>query len=314
MRQHLHRREFIQASAAAAGVIAAAGLPRPSRAASSPTIDAQVHAYERNHPGRPWAGTLVGPEEMTGDQMVAAMDAVGVDGAVLVSPFSMYRFDPSYVLEVESKHPDRFCLVKPVDPNDPAVADTIADWKAKKGTVGVRILMRDDVSADPGDPGLNRVLTAAAKHSLAVNLLSTGRLEQAGQLAVRNPNTRLVIDHLGLQQPLEPPPPAQPWADLPKVLALAAYPNVAIKITGACTLAHDPFPYKDIWDPLGRIFEAYSFDRCLWGTDWTRAVKLLTYKEGVEAFRVTDRLSDGDRAKLMGGTASRIYGWSPSKA
>jgi predicted TIM-barrel fold metal-dependent hydrolase len=92
------------------------------------------------------------------------------------------------------------------------------------------------------------------------------------------------------------------------VLALAAYPNVAIKITGACTLAHDPFPYKDIWDPLGRIFEAYSFDRCLWGTDWTRAVKLLTYKEGVEAFRVTDRLSDGDRAKLMGGTAAFTAG------
>src|SRR6516225_1885770 len=162
MRQHLHRREFIQASAAAAGVIAAAGLPRPSRAASSPTIDAQVHAYERNHPGRPWAGTLVGPEEMTGDQMVAAMDAVGVDGAVLVSPFSMYRYDASYVLEVQAKHPDRFCLVKPVDPNDPAVADIIADWKAKKGTVGVRVIMGDNVSADPADPGVNRVLAAAA--------------------------------------------------------------------------------------------------------------------------------------------------------
>jgi hypothetical protein len=52
----------------------------------------------------------------------------------------------------------------------------------------------------------------------------------------------------------------------------------------------------------------------MWGTDWTRAVKLLTYKEGVEAFRATDRLSDGDRAKLMGGTLSRIYNWSPSKA
>ena len=26
-----------------------------------PTIDVQVHAYERNHPGRPWVGTLVGP-------------------------------------------------------------------------------------------------------------------------------------------------------------------------------------------------------------------------------------------------------------
>src|SRR5438876_3522239 len=69
------------------------------------TIDAQVHAYERNHPGRPWAGTLRGPAEVTGDQMVAAMDAVGVDGAVLVSPFSMYRYDASYVLEVEAKAP-----------------------------------------------------------------------------------------------------------------------------------------------------------------------------------------------------------------
>ena len=28
------------------------------------------------------------------------MDAVGVDGAVLVSPFSMYGYDASYVLEV----------------------------------------------------------------------------------------------------------------------------------------------------------------------------------------------------------------------
>src|SRR3982074_1384489 len=111
------------------------------------TIDCQVHAYERNHPDRPWVGTLHGPAEVTGDQMVAAMDAVGVDGAVLVSPFSMHRYDASYVLEVEAKHAERFCLVKPVDPNDPAVADTVADWKAKKGTVGVRIIMRDNVSA-----------------------------------------------------------------------------------------------------------------------------------------------------------------------
>ena len=51
----------------------------------------------------------------------------------------------------------------------------------------------------------------------------------------------------------------------------------------------------------------------MWGTDWTRAVKLLTYAEGLDAFRLA-KLSDGDRAKLMGGTASRIYNWSPSKA
>jgi predicted TIM-barrel fold metal-dependent hydrolase len=60
------------------------------------TIDSQVHAYERNHPGRPWLATLHGPPAVTGDDMVAAMDAVGVDGALLVSPFAMYGYDASY--------------------------------------------------------------------------------------------------------------------------------------------------------------------------------------------------------------------------
>ena len=54
----------------------------------TPIIDSQVHAYERDRPERPWAGTLTGPDEVTGDDMVAAMDAVGVDGALLVSPYS----------------------------------------------------------------------------------------------------------------------------------------------------------------------------------------------------------------------------------
>lgn len=105
------------------------------------TLDARVHAYERNHSGRPWVGTLYGPAEVNGDQMVAAIDGVGVDGAVLVSPFSMYRYDASYALEVYAAHPNRFRLVKPVDPTDPAVVDTIADWVGTNGTVGIRVFL-----------------------------------------------------------------------------------------------------------------------------------------------------------------------------
>jgi predicted TIM-barrel fold metal-dependent hydrolase len=275
-----------------------------------PIFDSQVHAYERNHPGRLWVSTLQGPAEVTGDQMVAALDEVGVDGAVLVSPFSMYRYDASYALEVFAKHPRRFRLVKPVDPADPRMVDTIAEWAATKGTVGIRVFLRDTASTDPADPAINRILAEAGRHSLPVNLACSGRLEQASQLAARNPNTQLVIDHLGLQQPPAPPAPPQPFAELPKVLALAAQPNIAIKISGACTLSHEPFPYKDIWDPLGRIFDAFGLNRCMWGTDWTRAVALLTYKQGVDAFRVTDRLSDSERATLMGDTLARVYNWS----
>jgi predicted TIM-barrel fold metal-dependent hydrolase len=189
------------------------------------------------------------------------MDEVGVDGAVLVSPFSMYRYDASYAMEVYAAHPSRFRLVKPIHPIDPRVADTIADWASTKGTVGIRVFLRDTASTDPADPAINRVLAMAGRHSLPVNLACTGRLEQAAQLAARNPNTQVVIDHLGLQQPPAPPAPPQPFAELPMVLALASHPNIAIKISGACTLSHEPFPYKDIWDPLGRIFDAFSLSR-----------------------------------------------------
>lgn len=275
-------------------------------------VDAQVHVYERNHPGRPWVDALHGPPEVTGEDMIRAMDEVGVDGGLLVSVHTMYRYDASYAIQVYEQHPDRFALIKPVDPADPGVAETIAEWKRQKGAVAIRIMMRAGVSTDPADPGINTVLATAGRLGLPVNLLAYGRLDtQIAPLAARHPDTRMVIDHLGLQQPFEPPAPPAPWADLPKLLGLAQYPNVAVKITGACTLSHEAFPYRDIWDPLARIFDAFTLDRCMWGTDWTRAVGLLTYRQGVDAFRVTDRLTDADRAKLMGGTIAKVYGWAP---
>ena len=278
-----------------------------------PTIDVQVHCYERNHPGRPWHAVLAGPPEVTAADMLKAMDSVGVDGALLVSVHTMYHWDASYAVAVQKAHPDKFAVIKPVDPNDPKVEGTIAEWAAMDGTVAIRIMMNDSVSTDAADPGIDRVLKAAAKHDLPVNLMARGRLEQVGQMAARNPNTQLVIDHLGLEQPMKPPAPPQPWHELPKLLALASHKNIVVKISGACTLSHEKFPYKDIWDPLGRIFDTFTLDRCMWGTDWTRAVALLTYKEGVDAFRVTDRLSNSDRATLMGGSLTKIYGWAPKK-
>jgi hypothetical protein len=47
------------------------------------------------------------PDHVTGDEMVAAMDKVGVDGAIFISAFSMYRYDASYAVEVQRRHPGR---------------------------------------------------------------------------------------------------------------------------------------------------------------------------------------------------------------
>ena len=276
----------------------------------NPTIDSQVHSYERNRPERPWIGTLRGPEEVTGDDMVAAMDAVGVDGALLVSPYSMYRYDASYALEVHQKHPGRFGLIRPFDPQSEAIADEVAEWAATPGVVGARIMLTYG-SFEGDDPGLNQILAAGAQAGIPVNVMGSGKLPIVRELARRNPETQIVIDHVGLVQPHEPPAPPDTFADLADVVSLAELDNVAIKISGACTLSHEPFPYTDIWAPLRKIFDAFGFDRCMWGTDWTRAIDLLTYEQGVEAFRVTDQLSDSERSTLMGGALTKIYKWSP---
>ena len=279
-------------------------------ATRTPTIDSQVHAYERNRPDRPWRGFLQGPDEVTGDDMVAAMDAVGVDGALLVSPFAMYGYDASYALEVYAKHPGKFGLIKPFDPQSESVADEMAEWTGTPGVVGARIMLAyEPFEAD--DPGVNRILAAGAAAGVPVNIMCSGKLPLLLELVRRHPDTQVVIDHVGLVQPFEPPPPPEPFADLTNVISLAEFDNVAIKISGACTLSREPFPYPDIWGPLSKVFDAFGFDRCMWGTDWTRAVELLTYEQGVEAFRVTDQLSDSERSALMGGTLAKIYGWSP---
>ena len=277
----------------------------------SPVIDSQVHAYERNSPERPWSGTLEGPDEVTGDDMAAAMDAVGVDGALLVSPYSMYRYDASYALEVYTKHPGRFGLIKPFDPESEATADEMADWTGRPGVVGARIMLTYG-QFEANHPGLGRILAAGGQAGVPINIMGSGQLPLVRELASRHPDTQVVIDHVGLAQPFQPPAPPDPFADLANVLSLAELENVAIKISGACTLSHEPFPYTDIWEPLGRIFDAYGFDRCMWGTDWTRAVRLLTYEQGVEAFRVADRLTDAERSALMGGTLAKVYKWSPT--
>ena len=68
------------------------------RATPMPIIDSQVHVYEANTPERPWHSVQNWPDHVTGKEMGAAMDAVGVDGAIFISVFSLPRSDRSRTL------------------------------------------------------------------------------------------------------------------------------------------------------------------------------------------------------------------------
>ena len=273
-------------------------------------IDSQVHAYEANNPSRPWQGFLQGPAQATGDDMVKAMGEVGVDGALLVSPFSLYGYDASYALEVHRAHPDKFGLIKPFDVKSETIREDLLEWASIPSVVGARLMLSN--SGIQGiETGIREMFSAASDVDIPVNVYCSGNLSAFKELAKTYPNTQLVIDHLGLEQPFIPPPTEDPFSDIGQVIEFSKFDNVAIKISGACTLSHRPFPYDDIWEPLERIFKAFGFERCMWGTDWTRAVELLTYEQGVESFQLTDSISDNERNMLMGGALSKIYNWQP---
>ena len=131
----IDRRIVVQAGAALAAAVPVLLRGEHPEAQPRPRtiIDSQVHAYEANTPQRPWFRVPNWPPHVTGDEMVAAMDKVGVDGAIFVSPFSMYQYDASYAVEVQKAHPGRFALVKPVNPDDPAVADRHRRLEADPG-------------------------------------------------------------------------------------------------------------------------------------------------------------------------------------
>src|SRR5262249_2318778 len=160
-------------------------------------------------------------------------DKVGIDGAIFISAFSMYRYDASYAVDVQRAHPGRFAIVKPVDPDDPAVGDIIADWKQTPGAVGIRVMMTKEAKREPNDPGLDRTRRGAVKHVLPVNILCGGNGEAGTALIARPPDPRFIIDHRATLHPRTPPPPPQPWAELPKVLDLAKRKNAVIKVSGA---------------------------------------------------------------------------------
>ena len=84
--------------------------------------------------------------------------------------------------------------------------------------------------------------------------------------------------------------------------------NAVIKVSGACTRSKEPYPFPDMWDPLACVFDAWGLDRCLWGTDWTRAAAVVNYEQAVTPFKETSRLNESENAMLMAGRARRRMG------
>jgi L-fuconolactonase len=287
-------------------------------------VDAQVHAWDRDREESPWQLDFGSPEidrqvaahfeadTMPPDRLLLSMDAAGVDAAVVVSP-TLYGSDTSYVRHAVSHDPARLAFVGPVDPRSPLDEAEIAAWRAQPGALAIRVSIYFDWVIESVECGpLRAVLAAAERHGVPVCVYAPGYLDRLAAVARAFPELQLVVDHLGLAQPspVFPTIAGDGFEKLPDLLSLAAYPNIAVKATGVPSLSREPFPFRDVWDPLIRAVDAFGCERVMWGTDFTRVATLVSYADSVAYLREIEGLGSSELELLYGATARRVLGWT----
>src|SRR5439155_15181345 len=107
-----------------------------------------------------------------------------------------------------------------------------------------------------------------------------GFLSEVARVAERHPGLRLLIDHQGRQRSDRD---AAGFANLPELLALARFPNVAVKATGAPSYSSEPYPFRNLHPFLRQIYDAFGPERMFWGTDITRMPCSWPYSRGTVA-------------------------------
>lgn len=226
-------------------------------------VDAQVHIWT--------SGTPVAIHRQvshyTKDECLRDMDAAGVSAALLHPPSWDERAN-EVAIEAARAHPERFAILGFFDASDPAKRSVLETWRDQPGMLGLRFAMLKPAEASWLEDGtMDWLWPAAERAGLPIGLLVPNKLSKVAEIAAKHPGLRLLIDHMA--RPRHSRDEAG-WADIGELTALAEYPNVAVKATGAPSYSSEPYPYRNIHEYLQQIFDAFGPQRMFWGTDITR--------------------------------------------
>ncbi len=267
-------------------------------------VDTHVHLWERH-------GT--DDDSVPASLMAALMDDSGVQHAVVVSPFGVYGYDTSYALQVAHDDPARFRAVVPVDPNMDELEEFVQGWAADDAAAGLRLLLVSDEERRAVTRGdCDALFRSVAESGRPLCVVGRSLYHYVEYAATRFPTLTIAIDHLGMRQPAD-------LVDcLPRLTALATYPNVLVKVSTLPMLSQQPYPFADIWDVVTETVRAFGSERTMWGTDWTRSHDPAVFQKSVRSFTedgpLSQLLSEHELEDLMGATAARVFGPWPAAA
>ena len=270
-------------------------------------IDSHLHVWAHDPDTYPYREGQDNPAAR-GDAefLLDLMDRADVAGALIVQPI-VHGFDHAYVDDTLASWPDRFvgmCLV------DPQASDPVGmlDELVGRGYRGVRFnpgLWREGELMN-GDVG-QALYKRAGELGIPVGfLVSPHNYQEIETLASVYPDTDAIIDHFGHAVP------SRDGSSVPafeKLLAMARYPRLNVKLSEFPRASNEEFPYIDMFNWVHRLIEEYSSDRLMWGTDFPFIVEQTGYSKGWEiADLIEPAIGPGLSDQILGGTCERLFG------
>jgi predicted TIM-barrel fold metal-dependent hydrolase len=297
----LSRRQII-ASPFAAG-LALASHKATAQTAKRAIVDAQVHLWKAESEDWKWVpgSKPQMPEPFTIENLVPLMDEAGVDRVVIVPP-SWLGDRNDYGLEAVRRYPNRFAVMGRIALQNPQSAALLPTWKEQPGMLGVRISLLSDANVGwLTDGTADWFWPAAEKAGIPVMFLVPGQLSIFARIAARHPQLTLIIDHMGMNSSSRTNKITAIPAAIDQAVALAKFPNVSVKLSGAPGNSLEPYPFRDMTVYLQRLFDAYGPERCYWGTDITNSFAKASYRQRVTHFtEELGFLSESDKDWVMG--------------
>jgi L-fuconolactonase len=267
-------------------------------------VDPHVHVW-KNDPSYPWPADLKTPpaEDALPSTLLGLMRQHGVEKTVIVHVI-YYRWDCRYAAAAVHEHPDKFAGVCRVDPQSATIVADLEHWVAA-GLGGVRL----SPGVGPGGDWISDVRqmdlvcnrAAELKVPLCV-LCGTARLPDVERVVERHRDRLDVcIDHMS-DCPIDQP------EELKKLLALARYPRVYVKLSHLWSLSRQIYPYADTHEQVRRLYDAFGPERLMWGTDWPEIEKYCGYGRALALYRDEIKFfTDDDRKWILGGTALKLW-------
>ena len=234
------------------------------------------------------------------EALLFQMERNGVDRALLIQDFN--NPDNSYMIECTKRFPHRFSAVVISNLRAEDALEQLEHWHAQ-GAEGVRL--RPEWRS-PGDDSL-AIWRKASQLGLAVSLL--GNIDDIASSDFRNivqefPGLRVLIEHLGFVGRDAVPP----YETYQRVLELAQFPNVYMKIPGFGEICHPPCPYQEIPPLVDMAYDAFGARRLMWGSDWPPVVMREGHRQSLWFAKDNIRYrNEEDQEWIFGKTALSLF-------